>query len=65
MKVNQQNVYENSVKKLISVLLSKKAKEAAAFMSQKLYRYFIYSNPEKTDKLVIDQMAQLLLDNNF
>ena len=64
-EINQQNVYENSVKKLISVLLNKKAKEAATFMSQKIYKFFVYANPEKVDKKVIDQMAQLLLDNNF
>jgi uncharacterized protein (DUF1800 family) len=64
-EINQQNVYENSVKKLISIILNKKGKEAARFISDKIYTYFVYSNPEKVDKSIINALASLLQENNF
>lgn len=64
-EVNEANVYENSVKKLIATILSKKSKEASVFISKKLYEYFIYSNTEKIDAVFIDQMSKMLLNNQF
>jgi uncharacterized protein (DUF1800 family) len=64
-EVNTNNVYQNSVKKLISVILSKKGDIAANFIAKKLYEYFIYSNPAKVNEAFIKQMADLLIQNNF
>lgn len=64
-EVTTANVYQNSVKKLIDVILTKKKNEAAKFISKKLYEYFVYANSEKTEMIIVDQMAQLLKDNNF
>jgi uncharacterized protein (DUF1800 family) len=64
-EVNTKNVFDNSVKRLINVILTKKRNEAAVFMSKKLYEYFVYANSEKSDMAVVNQMAKVLLDNNF
>jgi uncharacterized protein (DUF1800 family) len=64
-EVNEQNVFKNSIQKLIDVILSKKGEVAAKFISNKLYQYFVYANPQKTDASVIDQMAKLVTDNDF
>ena len=64
-EINDKNVYDYSVKKLIDVLLSKKGTEASRFISRKLYEYFVYANPEKTDSAIIDQLAVILKNNNF
>ncbi len=64
-EVNEQNVFKNSIQKLIDVILSKKTEVAAKFISNKLYQYFVYANPQKGDARVIDQMAKLVIDNGF
>jgi hypothetical protein len=64
-EVNEQNVFKNSIQKLIAVILSKKGEVAAKFISNKLYQYFVYANPQKADASVIDQMAKLVTANDF
>lgn len=64
-EVNEQNVFKNSIQRLIDVILTKKGQVAAKFLSNKLYQYFVYANPEKADTKIIDEMAQLILDNKF
>jgi uncharacterized protein (DUF1800 family) len=63
--INTQNVYENSVKKLISVVLNKKGSEASKFLMTKIYEYYVYANEAKTDKNIIDQMAKQFVDSGF
>jgi uncharacterized protein (DUF1800 family) len=63
--VNEQNVFKNSIQKLIDVILTKKGQVAANYLSNKLYQYFVYANPEKIDNKVIDEMAALLLESKF
>jgi uncharacterized protein (DUF1800 family) len=63
--VTKENVYKNSIQALISVILKKKSKEVAMFMSNKIYRTFVYSNPEKADQEVITQMANFLIAENY
>ncbi len=64
-EVNEQNVYKNSVQKLIDVILAKKGQAAARYLSTKIYHYFVYANTQKTDNAVVDQMAQFIIDNGF
>jgi uncharacterized protein (DUF1800 family) len=64
-EVNEQNVFKNSVQKLIDVILTKKGLISAKYLSSKIYQYFVYSNVQKTDTLVVDQMAKLIIDNGF
>ena len=64
-EVNEQNVYKNSVQKLIDVILAKKGQVAAKYLSTKIYQYFVYANTQKTDNAVVDQMAQMIVDNGF
>ena len=64
-EITQANVYNNSVKKLISVILSKKGTVAAKFMMRKLYRYFVYANPNETDEALVDQLAARLIAEKF
>ena len=64
-EINASNVFNNSIKKLVDVVLSKKPKVAALFLSKKLYEYFVYSNKEKINKSVIDEMAESIIQNNF
>ena len=63
--INEQNVFKHSIQKLIDVILSKKGQASATFLSNKLYQYFVYANPDKGDKQVIDKLSQMLLDGRF
>ncbi len=63
--VTKENVFKNSIQALISVILRKRSKEIAQFMSLKIYRALVYSNPEKADQAVISQMASTLISENF
>ncbi len=64
-EVTEANVYNNSVKKLISVILSKKGTVAANFMMRKFYRYFVYANPNETDETLIKELAARLVAEKF
>jgi uncharacterized protein (DUF1800 family) len=64
-EINAANVNENSVKKLIKTILTKKSEVAAKFISKKLYEYYFYSNSSKNSQEFIDKMANKLLENNF
>jgi len=64
-EVTQENVYTNSVKKLIQVILNKKGTVAAQFMMRKFYRYFVYANPNVTDEALINDLASKLVAGGF
>lgn len=64
-EINQQNVFNNSIIKLIDVIFNKRSKEIANYMMAKLYRHFVYSNPEKTDQKIINELASLFINSNF
>ncbi|MCD8539661.1 MAG: DUF1800 domain-containing protein [Leadbetterella sp.] len=64
-ELTQQNVYNNSVRKLINVILAKKGDVAAKFMMRKFYRYFVYARPDKTDEALINDLASRLVAAKF
>ncbi|MBK6352739.1 MAG: DUF1800 domain-containing protein [Saprospiraceae bacterium] len=63
---NQQitNAEENEYKSVINLIFKKR--EAATFICRKLYNYFVYYKVDQTiESQVIDEMADLLVANNF
>lgn len=63
--ITQENVYKNSVKRLIEVILNKKGDVASRFMMTKLYKYFVYARPETMDEQIINQLADDLVSTGF
>jgi len=63
--INEQNVFNNSVRKLIDVILDKKGQLVAKFLAKKMFEYYVYSNPSKTNQVVVDELAKVLYDNKF
>lgn len=47
---------------VIDLLFEEKARQIAEFVCSKLYRYFVYSEPNPT---VVSQMADLFIENDF
>lgn len=64
-ELTQENVYNNSVKRLISIILGKKGDVAAKFLMTKFYKYFVYANPTKLDEAVINQLSTQLVNAKF
>lgn len=53
------------VRKMIDTIFDRRADAVAKFISDKIYRFFVYSNPLADDQGVIDEMATVFKDNNF
>jgi uncharacterized protein (DUF1800 family) len=58
-------VRQGEVRRLIDIVFQERASAAAQFLSAKLYRYFVYSNPANNASSVITQMADVLRNNSF
>jgi len=58
-------VRRDEIKRLIDTIFEKRAEAVAKFISRKIYRFFVYSNPADSDEQVISAMADLFIANNF
>jgi uncharacterized protein (DUF1800 family) len=63
--VNQQNVFTNSIVKLNDVIFAKRSKEIAKYMMTKLYAHYVYSNPEKPDLKIINELSTIFISSGF
>jgi uncharacterized protein (DUF1800 family) len=63
--VTQDNVYKNSIQKLMQVILDKKGDEVSKYMANKFYRYFVYSNPDNTNNETIKNLASFFKTSGF
>lgn len=64
-EINEENVRKNSINGIIDAISSKKGKEMAAFISNKLYRQFVYSKPNAADQTFIQSLAKRFQDSNY
>jgi uncharacterized protein (DUF1800 family) len=62
---NQQQVLDTEIKKLVDIILTQRKDAVAKHLSQKIYRFFIYSNPNEVDQQVVTDMANVLIANNW
>lgn len=58
-------VKEQEVKKLIDILFEERPQQIAAFICDKIYRYFVYSSPDDVPKDVIDKLSATFISSNF
>ncbi len=61
----QDLVKAKEVDGLMDILFTERGMSIARFISDKILRYFCYSNPTGSDINVINQLAQYFYDNNF
>ncbi len=59
------NVFDNEVKKVVDIILTQKADAVSKFISEKLYRFFVFANPLDVNKTVVADMAKIMVDNNW
>jgi uncharacterized protein (DUF1800 family) len=58
-------VQRDEVRRLIDTIFEKRPRAIAEFISRKIYRFFVYSNPAVSDAAVISAMADVLIQSNF
>lgn len=58
-------VKEKEVKGIINIMFDKRADEIAKFVSEKIYRYFVYASEGDIDSDIINQMSKIMTGNNF
>ncbi len=58
-------VRRDEITRLIETIFEKRPEAISRFICEKLYRFFVYSNPTGNDYGVIEQMATIFRDNNF
>ncbi len=58
-------VRNEEVRGIINILFNYRSDAIANFISRKLYRYFVYSNPSASDDAVIAEMRGIFQQNNY
>ncbi|MDP4199778.1 MAG: DUF1800 domain-containing protein [Bacteroidota bacterium] len=58
-------VKKNEIDRLVDVLFAQRSPAIATFLSTKLYRFFVYSDPASVDQTVVAAMAALLIQSNW
>jgi uncharacterized protein (DUF1800 family) len=58
-------VRRDEVHKLIDTIFERRPQEVARFICNKIYRFFVYSNPGGNDSGVIQAMADIFIANDF
>ncbi|MFT4735165.1 MAG: hypothetical protein ACI9K1_002125 [Arcticibacterium sp.] len=63
--VTQENVYKNSIQKLMAAVLDKKADEASQFLAQKFYKFFVYSKPQEQPNETVKLLAGFFVSSGY
>ncbi|MCX6153701.1 MAG: DUF1800 family protein [Candidatus Kapabacteria bacterium] len=58
-------VKNNEVNKVVDILFNEKGMSIARFICEKIYRYFIYSDPGSVNYIFVNELAQYMFDNAF
>lgn len=61
----EDQVLNGEVKVLLDIIFTKRAAAIAKFISNKIYKYFVYSNPAYDNSAIVDNMADIFVANNF
>lgn len=64
-EVTEENVFKNSIQKLMEVTLDKKGEEVSRFIAGKIYRNFVYNNPDTEENQTVKDLAVYFRKNGF
>lgn len=62
---NEFKVKTNEIDKLIDGIFELKTIPITRFVCEKMFKFFVYSNPNEIDQTIINQLAQIMQDNDF
>jgi uncharacterized protein (DUF1800 family) len=63
--LTEEEVYKNEIQGVVDIILRKRGEVLSLFICEKLYRYFVYSNPQKVNMDIVKEMAQTFRDSNY
>jgi len=61
----ENQVLDGEVKVLLNIMFTNRAEAISKFVANKVFRYFLYSNPAAPDDGIIDDLATVFRNNNF
>ncbi len=62
---NEFQVKEKEVKGLVNILFDKRGDKIGKFLAEKVYKYFVYSNPGEVDSSIVNQLASDFVTNEY
>jgi uncharacterized protein (DUF1800 family) len=62
---SQAEMYKAEIQGLVDIILRKRGDVLSMFICEKLYKYFVYSNPQKVNMDIVKEMAQTFRDSNY
>jgi uncharacterized protein (DUF1800 family) len=62
---NEFQVREKEVRGLVNILFDKRGLAIGKFVAEKMYKYFVYSNPGKVDNDFISELAEVFVNSNY
>lgn len=62
---NEFKVKTNEIDKLIDGIFNIRGEAISRFICDKMFKFFVYSNPSEVDNEVIEHLAQIMRDNNY
>lgn len=61
----EDQVRNEEVRKVIDIILKERKMSVARFISDKIYKYFVYAEPKSASVEIINSLAQIFADSNF
>ncbi len=58
-------VRRDEVRRLVDIIFQQRTDAACRFICRKLYAFFVYANPSRTDETFITRLADVMKTNNF
>jgi uncharacterized protein (DUF1800 family) len=62
---SEEETFKMEVKGMIDIILKNRSEVLSMFICEKLYKFFVYSNPQKVNMDIVKEMAKTFRDNNF
>jgi uncharacterized protein (DUF1800 family) len=61
----EDQVLNEEVKVLLNIMFTKRGEAISKFVANKVFRYFLYSNPGSDDSGMVNELASVFRNNNF
>lgn len=58
-------VLDEEVRGLINIMFEERGRQIAEFVSTKIYRYFVYSDPGMVDEQIVSELSDAMVSNNY
>ncbi len=63
--LSQENIRQNSIRKLVDLIIAKRGEILSRFIATKVYQSFVYSDPEYDNSSIIEPLAKAFVAANY